>query len=419
MYSIDLVRSAAHFALAAAFAIGSAAPVAAQGLTVSGRLFHSVTLKPVAGATVLVEGTKLETKSAADGTYTIAGVPPGTYHLLIVAPGFIPSRADFSVGSTAVSLDVAVDPELHYTEVVSVSPDARNQFEAYQPTTVLTGQDLSKQLQDIGRDARQSAGRRRAFVRPGPSRPVIRGLDGDRVMILEDGQRVGDLSSQSGDHGVTVNPAASTRIEVVRGPATLLYGANAIGGLVNVISDAIPTGASSGTHGGLTLRLRSAATEAGGAADLKWGNGTGGPSTHPAAGAGQATSTRPEGKTANTQSRGGFGRSASHWTGERAYFGGSYGYDDTKYGIPFVEEGQIQLTPRRHMIGLRAGAEGLNGPFESVRALFGYRQYRHEELEGDEVGTRFENDTADINVQAKHRPWGRLTGTVGTVLPRA
>jgi iron complex outermembrane receptor protein len=57
------------------------------------------------------------------------------------------------------------------------------------------------------------------------------------VLILEDGQRVGDLSSQSGDHGVTVNPAASTRIEVVRGPATLLYGANAIGGLVNVITD--------------------------------------------------------------------------------------------------------------------------------------------------------------------------------------
>ena len=76
---------------------------------------------------------------------------------------------------------------------------------------------------------------------PAPARPVIRGLDGDRVLILQDGQRIGDLSSQSGDHGVTINPAAAQRIEVVRGPATLLYGANAIGGLVNVITDEIPT----------------------------------------------------------------------------------------------------------------------------------------------------------------------------------
>ena len=66
---------------------------------------------------------------------------------------------------------------------------------------------------------------------------MIRGLDGDRVLILQDGQRMGDLSSQSGDHGVAINPAAAQRIEVVRGPATLLYGANAIGGLVNVITE--------------------------------------------------------------------------------------------------------------------------------------------------------------------------------------
>ena len=81
---------------------------------------------------------------------------------------------------------------------------------------------------------------------PAPSRPVIRGLDGDRVLILENGQRTDDLSSQSADHGVSVNPLAATRVEVVRGPATLLYGANAIGGLVNVVSEVIPTVPSTG-----------------------------------------------------------------------------------------------------------------------------------------------------------------------------
>ena len=413
MVSSAFVRAAARCAAACALAAGAVVPASAQGVTVSGRLFHSVTLKPVANATVLVEGTKLEAKSAADGAYVIGAVPVGAYHLLVVAPGFIPSRVDLTVGATAVALDVAVDPELHYTEVVSVSPDARNRFDSYQPTTVLTGQDLSKQLQGtLGSTLANQPGVAERSFGPGPSRPIIRGLDGDRVLILEDGQRVGDLSSQSGDHGVTVNPAASTRIEVVRGPATLLYGANAIGGLVNVITDAIPTARVNGTSGGLTLDFGSAATEAGGAADVRWGNNRW--AIH-ASGSGRRSGDvdTPEGEIANTQSRGGFASIGAAWTGERTYFGGSYGYDDTKYGIPFVEEGLIQLTPRRHMIGLRAGAEGLRGPFESVRALFGYRQYRHEELEGDEVGTRFENDTADLNVQAKHRPWGRLTGTIG------
>ena len=78
-----------------------------------------------------------------------------------------------------------------------------------------------------------------------------------------------------------------------------------------------------------------------------------------------------------------------------------------------MEEGQIQLTPRRHMFGVRAGADRFDGAFSSFRALFGYRAYRHDELGAGEVGTQFENNTADLNVQAKHRPIGRLTGTIG------
>ena len=413
MYSIDLVRSATRFALAAAFVIASIATAAAQGSNVSGRLFHSVTLKPVAGATVLVEGTKLETKSAADGTYTITGVPAGSHHLLVIADGFVPARAELEVAQAPVSLDVSVDPELHYTEVVSVSPDARSQFDSYQPTTVLAGQDLAKQLEGtIGATLATQPGLAERSFGPGPSRPVIRGLDGDRVLILDDGQRVGDLSSQSGDHGVVINPAGDAKIEVVRGPATLLYGSNAIGGLVNVISDTIPTTRVNGVRGGMTADLGSAASDVGAAGHLLYGNNTW---AVRASGSGRRSGDvdTPEGTIENSQSRGGFGSVGVAWTGERSYFGGSYGYDNTKYGLPFVEEGQIQLTPRRQMFGLRTGADNLGGAFSSFRALFGYRHYRHDELEGDEIGTQFENNTTDLNLQAKHRQLGRLTGTIG------
>ena len=134
-----------------------------------------------------------------------------------------------------------VDPEIHFEEVLSVSPEARSQLDAFQPTSVLAGQELTKQLDiSLGETLRNQPGWL-SSLGGAPARPVVRGLDGDRVLILQDGQRTGDLSSQSSDHGVSVNPAAAQRIEVVRGLATLLYGANAIGGLVNVITDEIPS----------------------------------------------------------------------------------------------------------------------------------------------------------------------------------
>jgi len=413
-------RYCRRVALVAIVLLLSARIADAQGVSISGRLYHSVSTTPVAGATVRVEGTKLEAKSGADGSFSIANVPAGTYHLLVVAVGFMPSRAEVVVGQMPLSVDLAVDPEVHYSEVVSVSPDARSQFDAYQPTSVLAGQDLHKRLEStLGATLSTQPGVAERSFGPGPSRPVIRGLDGDRVLVLEDGQRVGDLSSQSGDHGVTLNPAGASRLEVVRGPATLLYGSNAIGGLVNVISETIPTRPINGVNGGLTLDLGTAASEGGGAGDILWGNGH--VAVH-ASGSGRRSGDvqTPEGEIANTQSRGGFSTFAVSWTGGRGYVGGSYGYDDTKYGIPFVEEGQIQLTPRRHILGWRAELGELAGPFQSVRATAGYRQYRHEELEGNEVGTRFENDTADVSVLARHQTAGRLTGTLGlSVLDRS
>jgi iron complex outermembrane receptor protein len=401
-------------ALAIVYVFGLAAMAAAQqGVTVSGRLYHSVSSKPIAGATVAIEGTTLETKSGPDGAYSIPNVPAGAQHLLVTAKGFVQARSELAVGQTALTLDVAVDPELHYSEVVSVGPDARNQFDSYQPTTVLAGQDLAKQLAGtVGATIATQPGVAERSFGPGPSRPVIRGLDGDRVLILDDGQRVGDLSSQSGDHGVVINPTGAAKIEVVRGPATLLYGSNAIGGLVNVISDTIPTTQVNGVHGGITADVGTAASDVGGAGDVLYGNNKW--AVH-ASGSGRRSGDvdTPEGTIENSQSRGGFGSVGVAWTGEHGYFGGSYGYDNTKYGLPFVEEGQIQLTPRRQMFGLRTGADNLNGAFTSFRALLGYRQYKHDELEGEEIGTQFENNTTDLNVQAKHRQWGRLTGTVG------
>ncbi len=121
----------------------------------------------------------------------------------------------------------------------------------------------------------------------------------------------------------------------------------------------------------------------------------------------------PLGEIDNSQSRGGFANVGAAWTGTHSFFGGSYGYDDTKYGVPLIHGGEVQLTPRRHMFGLRGGASNMTGVLEGFRADFSSRRYRHEELEADEVGTRFMNDTDELNLMLRHRQAGRLSGTVG------
>ena len=401
-------------AMAAALLLASVSMAAAQASgRVSGQLTDSASLKPVKAAIVTIEELRKDVKAGADGTFAIDNVPAGTYHLVIVSPGYMPGRREITVGSTELKVDAALDPELHYTEVVSVSPDARNQFESYQPTTVLAGQDLARQLEGtLGATLENQPGVAERSFGPGPARPVIRGLDGDRVLILENGRRMGDLSSQSGDHGVTVNPAAATRIEVVRGPATLLYGANAIGGLVNVLSDQIPRAPVNGVSGTVTMDLGTAASEGGGAGDIAWGNGA---FAIRAGGSGRQSGDvdTPSGTIDNTQSRSGFGNVGASWTGARGYVGASYGRDDSKYGIPIVEEGNIQLTPRRHLFDIRAEGRDYGGFFSSYRASVAVRRYAHDELEGDEVGTSFKNDTAEVELFAGHRAFGRLKGTIG------
>ena len=407
-----LSRFRAVSVLAVALVMSSQA-AAQTGVSLSGRLVNSLTRDPLGDATVAIEELRREAVSAADGTFSFDNVPAGTYHLFVRAQGYSTRRTEVRAAAGAPSIELRVDFDLHFEEVISVGPEARSQFESLQATSVLSGQELSKQLEmSLGATLENQPGVAVRSFGPAPSRPVVRGLDGDRVLILQDGQRLGDLSTQSGDHGVAINPASAQKIEVVRGPATLLYGSNAIGGLVNVITDEIPTQPLTGASGNFTFDLGSAAKEGGAAGDVNVGNGK--VALHLGGGGRRSSDVAtPEGDLTNSQSRNGFGNVGLSWTGAKGYFGGNYGYDDTKHGIPIVEEGRVQLTPRRHAFSLRGSAQGLDGAFDVYRATLAVRRYKHEELEGTEVGTAFKNNTSEVEVMGAHRAVGRLKGSVG------
>jgi len=401
------------FPLPLAFCLLPLLVSAQTGTTLSGTITQTGNGQPLAGAIVVIDELRKEVRAADDGTYRFENLPPGKYHVGVRAEGYSRRRTEVTVGKAPATLNISIDVDLHFVEVLSVSPTARPQFESYQPTTVLDGQELTKNLEaTIGATLSEAPGVAMREFGAAPARPIIRGLDGDRISVLEDGQRMGDLSSQSGDHSVPTNPAAARKIEVVRGPATLLYGANAIGGLVNVISDSIPAARIQGASGTFTFNFGSNGGAAGGAGDIHVGNGQ--YALH-VGGAGNRSGNydTPDGEVENSQSRSAMGQVGVSRTGEKQYVGVSYGYDDSKYGIPIVEDGSIRLTPRRHSLSARAGGQNLGGWLQSYRATFGLRNYQHDELQGDDIGTTFHNDTLEGELLLSHRRSGALVGSLG------
>ena len=380
--------------------------------TLRGKVVAGETRLPMPGVTVTVEERGEPVWTDQDGAFTLP-VPAGVVHVRVTVDGFLPMRVAVTVAGEPAPLEVQLKDDIHYAEAVTVGPRPRDPFESYQATSVLSGQELDiKTDASLGALLRNEPGVAERSLGPGASRPVIRGQDGDRVLVLQNSQRTADLSSQSGDHGVTLNPAAATQVEVVRGPATLLYGPNAIGGLVNVLSNQIPTAPVTRTTGRTQVDLGANGGQVGAAGDLSVGHGgwamnLGGSARR------SGDYDTPEGSVDNSQSRGAFGSVGVSRTSQNSYLGAGVQLDDTRYGVPVVHGGEIELTPRRQVYGVRGEYRQLPGFFTSVRGSAAYHHYRHEEIEGSAVSTRFRNDVLDLDLRATQRAIGRMTGTSG------
>jgi iron complex outermembrane receptor protein len=282
---------------------------------------------------------------------------------------------------------------------------------------VLGGEDLQQRMgPTLGATLASEPGVNVRSFGAGNQRPVIRGLDNDRVLILENGIRTGDLSSQSADHGVNLDPATAGNIEVVRGPATLLYGSSAIGGVVNLVNDEIPTKPVNDVHGSMTLQGATADENGGIAGDVILGNGRFAARVN---GSAQRTSDYetpdPNLETVpNSFSRSKSGGGGFSFTDQNGFVGASYQYVTTRYGVPFVEEGGTTLDPRRHRFDFRGERRNLDSFIEGVKFQGAFRDYKHDEHEASgEIATSFKNKTWEGELFLNHRPAGHLQGTFG------
>ncbi|HEX7708126.1 MAG TPA: TonB-dependent receptor [Thermoanaerobaculia bacterium] len=433
-----------------------AAGASAQSAVIVGRVFDPQA-QPVSGATVTLVEARRSVLTGADGSFRFENLPPRHYHLRAESPrlGTAVGEARVAAGETR-TVEVVIDPLVHAEEiVVTASADSRRESEVYQPVTVVTGEALIERLQStLGETLNREPGVTSTSFGAGSSRPIIRGLGADRIRVLEEGVGTGDASNISPDHAVSVDPASAERIEIVRGPATLLYGSNAVGGVVNVITGRIPSYVpSEAISGSVDLRYGSVASEKSGAVTLNGGAGSF--AWHGALSLRDAGNYRIPGpaeqhdehddehddhdeftgRLENSALESLSGTVGGSWVGSRGFLGLAVTRFTTNYGVPghahhdddddhdhdhfrvrgaseddHEEEVRIDLRQRR--IDLRGELTEL-GLFDTVRVRLGRNTYRHDELEGDEIGTRFDNKGIEGRLEGNHRPIGRVSGTWG------
>ncbi|MGH9901306.1 MAG: TonB-dependent receptor, partial [Pyrinomonadaceae bacterium] len=376
------------------------------------------------------------TETGDDGAYEFSNVPPGTYTVTTHREG-IPDVAQTVTVETgaAATLDFSLRlTGLREQVTVTASGVEESTFDAFRAVNSVNALTLTEESHpSIGEVLEKEPGVAKRSFGPGSARPVIRGFDGDRVLVLQDGLRVGSLGSQSGDHGEPVDVLSLERLEVLKGPATLLYGSNAIGGVVNAI-----TGhdyAHEGVRGYFTGLAGTTNNQGGVSGGVEfgvgrwmfWGNGSG-----------QRTGDydTPVGKIPNSKTRVGNGLGCFGWYGDKGFFSASYNYDNRRYGVPFAgrfegggeeeeagalsaveaaeeEEAQIDLAMRRHALQFNGGLRNTGAFVDSFRLTLNYSDYQHKELEGEEVGTTFENKQFVYRGVFDQRKSGRLTGSFG------
>jgi iron complex outermembrane receptor protein len=315
-------------------------------------------------------------------------------------------------------------------QVITANPLGNAQLAA--PSSVLEDDDLlQQQHSSLGETLNKQPGVASTWFGPGASRPVIRGLDGDRIRILRNGVGALDASSLSYDHAVPLDPVNVERIEIVRGPAALLYGGNAIGGVVNTFDNRIPDSPIDGIHGAGELRYGGADTTRSSAGKLEAGNGEF--ALHLDASSRAFNDLRIPGyarsdkvrdaddpgskhRLENSDGRQDGGAIGGSYQWDHGYAGLSYSRYDSNYGS--VAESGVRLDMQQDHYAFASELRDLDGPFSSVKLDAGYTDYVHREIEDGEVGTTFKNKGYEARIEARHQPLGPVEGVVGVQLNR-
>lgn len=378
---------------------------------------------PLPNVQVIISSINRVATTDATGNFAFRGLPAGHYHLDAVFIGY--ARADAEVDLPSDGSDVRVEIIMVRTPlrlrgvVIAASPTGADALGITQSTIDLSGKELARSLgASVAQTLSSEPGMAMRYNGPVANTPIIRGLSGERLLVLQDGDRTGDLSSAAADHGLSIDPLSSSRIEVVRGPASLLYGSNALGGVVNVVSNEIPTSVPTRVQGSIA-GMGERATPGGalsGVLTLPLGSSLALSVRGGLRGAGDGY-VGGGGRLANTDSRNHTRGVGLAYIGDGTTAGLAYSRYDFRYGLPGAPDDNELGTKidgvRNQVRGrLELGANS-TGFFRLLRVDGTSQWYGHDEIEkGGDIGTSFDLQTQTLNATVKTEK-GRVAGAFG------
>ena len=402
--------------------------------------------KPVVGATVrLLELDRIE-RTGAEGQFTFPDVPKGIYRVYVGVTGYasITDTVRVMSGIARISIDLRESAIQLKEVVVSASPTARISDEQYQSTASKSlvefqnspGATFAEKISDLPGVAVRSLG-------SAPSRPILRGLGDNEVLVLENGLRMGDLATFDPAHATPIEAIGISQIDVVRGPATILYGPSTIGGVVNVITDIVPSVSGHPISGTAAIEGNTVSTAGAGYINNVYSQGdqafrvsVGGvrsnniriPSgnyTDPGTGAVFNLDRMPQ--TFDHSGEAGLGYAYQSDFGAIGIGGKHF---EMNYGIPGVPPNPdfanvppttSRIAQRRNTIEFRSLLNGGFAFVNQVKLNASFNDYNHSEFPtaqdasgvSDPEATHFKKRQFNGVLQLQHQPLGKLQGTLG------
>jgi len=329
--------------------------------------------------------------------------------------------------------------------VTTASPHQKSRMDLLQGSNVLSGDELNKNLTTtIGETLSGLPGISSTFFGPGASRPIIRGLGGDRIRVLINGIGSIDAASTSPDHSVAGDPLTADRVEIMRGASTLLYGSNAVGGVVNIIDSRIPSLVPQmGASGRARLAFDSVTNDRSGGGSINVGAtdnialhvdgyyrrtgdysipGFAESAYQRAQEAGEDHEEEQYGSVENSDVDNKGGTVGISFIGDNAMIGFSFNLNDSNYGVPshghhgeeeVEEEAPVRINLDQKRFDLKGNLEHEFLIFEESRVRFGYADYKHIEFEGTEAGTSFNNVGWEGRFELIQQKIGAVHGSMG------
>ncbi len=438
----------------------------AQTGTLSGMITSEVNKQPLSGVSVEIPSLRRNAETDENGRYEFTNLPSGTYTVVTHIEGFSDKAQSATVSSSGGTLDFQMSLTALRAEVtVTATGTDQSVFESFSSVNSVGATRIAEKAStSIGEILENEAGvSKRSFGGGGSGRPSIRGFEGDRVLVLQDGVRNGSVGSQSGDHGEPIPALNLERLEVIKGPATLLYGSNAIGGVVNSITNDENI-AHEGLRGYFTGLGGSVNRQGGVAGGLEYGinnflfnlnlNGVR-----------EGDYSTPLGRVPNSASRAYGGSGSFGYFADKGFLRGTVTLDRRRYGIPYaplfesgellsianggvdcsepkegkepvdcqfnlealknafanelppIPDEQIDIKMRRNNYRLAGGFRDLNSPITQGDFYVDFTDYQHQEIEAEdgieEVATTFDNDTFSFRSLFQQANYKNLSGRFG------